>query len=73
MGLSKSWVLLCGKVTPKERANEWYSYCNRHLKEQHFNEEIHNRLYRIFYYDCPSLVFIIEPFRNYSKTLPVDS
>ncbi|MBJ6308112.1 NYN domain-containing protein, partial [Staphylococcus aureus] len=35
-----------GKVTAKERADELYSYCNRHLKETHFKEEIYNKLYR---------------------------
>ncbi|MDO6572940.1 uncharacterized LabA/DUF88 family protein [Staphylococcus pasteuri] len=44
-----------GKVTAKERANELYRYCNRHLKDTHFKEEIHNKLYRIFYYDCPPI------------------
>jgi uncharacterized LabA/DUF88 family protein len=44
-----------GKVTAKERADELYRYCNRHLKEKHFKEEIHNKLYRIFYYDCPPI------------------
>lgn len=37
-----------GKVTAKERADELYRYCNRHLKDKHFKEEIHNKLYRIF-------------------------
>lgn len=44
-----------GKVTAKERADELYRYCNRHLKEKHFKEEIHNKLYKIFYYDCPPI------------------
>lgn len=44
-----------GKKTAKERADELYRYCNRHLKETHFKEEIHNELYRIFYYDCPPI------------------
>ena len=29
-----------GKVTAKERADELYSYCNRHLKETHFKASI---------------------------------
>lgn len=44
-----------GKVTAKQRADELYRYCNRHLKEKHFKQEIHNKLYRIFYYDCPPI------------------
>lgn len=48
-----------GKVTAKERADELYSYCNRHLKETHFKEEIYNKLYRIFYYDCPPIDKIV--------------
>ncbi|PTF29303.1 nuclease, partial [Staphylococcus chromogenes] len=28
-----------GKVTAKERANELYKYCNRHLKETHFGKD----------------------------------
>ncbi|HFE2154986.1 TPA: NYN domain-containing protein [Staphylococcus aureus] len=48
-----------GKVTVKERADELYSYCNRHLKETHFKEEIYNKLYRIFYYDCPPIDKIV--------------
>ncbi|HCV7172354.1 TPA: NYN domain-containing protein [Staphylococcus aureus] len=50
---------VCGKVTAKERADELYSYCNRHLKETHFKEEIYNKLYRIFYYDCPPIDKIV--------------
>ncbi|HFN9142054.1 TPA: NYN domain-containing protein [Staphylococcus aureus] len=42
-----------------ERADELYSYCNRHLKETHFKEEIYNKLYRIFYYDCPPIDKIV--------------
>lgn len=48
-----------GKVTAKERADELYSYWNRHLKETHFKEEIYNKLYRIFYYDCPPIDKIV--------------
>lgn len=44
-----------GKVTAKERANELYKYCNRHLKETHFGTEKYADLYRIFYYDCPPI------------------
>ncbi|HAR7529013.1 TPA: NYN domain-containing protein [Staphylococcus aureus] len=44
-----------GKVTAKERADELYKYCNRHLKETHFGTEVYADLYRIFYYDCPPI------------------
>lgn len=44
-----------GKVTAKERANELYKYCNRHLKETHFGKDKYADLYRIFYYDCPPI------------------
>lgn len=44
-----------GHKSPTDRAQELYSYCNRHLKEKHFNQEIHNDLYRLFYYDCPPI------------------
>ena len=44
-----------GKVTAKERADELYKYCNRHLKETHFGIEKYADLYRIFYYDCPPI------------------
>ncbi|WP_446449577.1 hypothetical protein [Tuanshanicoccus lijuaniae] len=44
-----------GHKTAKERADELYSYCNRHLKERHFGEEVRHDLYRIFYYDCPPI------------------
>lgn len=45
-------VKVYGKVIVKERVDELYSYCNRYLKEIYFKEEIYNKLYRIFYYDC---------------------
>ena len=44
-----------GKVTSKERADELYRYCNRRLKETHFEFEKYADLYRIFYYDCPPI------------------
>lgn len=40
---------LFGEKTPKDRADELYSYCMRHLSDKHENR----CLYRIFYYDCP--------------------
>ena len=40
-----------GDKPPRERADELYKYCKRHL-EWH-NEK--NDLYRIFYYDCPPI------------------
>lgn len=44
---------LFGDKDPKQRANELISYCLRHLKGT--DEHEGNRLYRIFYYDCPPL------------------
>ena len=44
-----------GPKPAKEKARELYSYCNRHLKEKHFDSEVHNELYRLFYYDCPPI------------------
>ena len=34
------------EATPAERANELYAYCKRHVHKR-------DKLYRIFYYDCP--------------------
>ncbi|HGA1493539.1 TPA: NYN domain-containing protein [Streptococcus suis] len=44
-----------GHKTAKARADELYSYCNRHLKETSYGNEIRHELYRIFYYDCPPI------------------
>lgn len=44
-----------GHKDAKERADELYSYCNRHLKETSYGDEIRHDLYRIFYYDCPPI------------------
>ncbi|MBF0776002.1 nuclease [Streptococcus azizii] len=44
-----------GHKTAKERAEELYSYCNRHLKENSYGMDIRHDLYRIFYYDCPPI------------------
>lgn len=38
---------LFGDKTPKQRADELFGYCRRHILESQSN------LYRIFYYDCP--------------------
>ena len=38
-----------GEKSPEDRANELFTYCLRHLKDD--NE--HRTLYRILYYDCP--------------------
>ena len=40
-----------GDKTPTERADELYAYCKRHLTSHGEN----NELYRIFYYDCPTM------------------
>jgi len=44
---------LFGEKNPKQRANELVQYCQRHLKGT--SEQEDNHLYRIFYYDCPSI------------------
>lgn len=44
-----------GHKTEKDRAKELYSYCNRHLKDKHFEETTCDELYRLFYYDCPPI------------------
>lgn len=44
-----------GKLTAKDRANELYSYCNRHLKDENYGSTTYNELYKIFYYDCPPI------------------
>lgn len=52
-----------GDLAPKERADELYSYCKRHLieKKNHI-ETFDHELYRIFYYDCsPSSKKIYHP------------
>lgn len=44
---------LWGEKSPKTRAEELVSYCNRHLKSKVGDVTMIERLYRIFYYDCP--------------------
>ena len=44
---------LFGDKSPEQRANELVWYCRRHLKGA--SEQEDNRLYRIFYYDCPPI------------------
>lgn len=41
-----------GDMSPKERAEELYSYCIRHLSDKWYGEKHYDELYRIFYYDC---------------------
>lgn len=41
----------CGAKSPKERAEELYSYCIHLLHDKYE----HRNLYRIFYYDCPPI------------------
>lgn len=41
-----------GDKTPKERADELYNYCKKHIKS---HGEQKRELYRIFYYDCPPM------------------
>ena len=54
---------IAGDITAKERAEELYSYCKRHLWEKKNKKDFfEHELYRIFYYDCPpsSKKFIIH-------------
>ena len=44
---------LWGEKSPHDRAEELVSYCNRHLKNHVGTLNTVDRLYRIFYYDCP--------------------
>ena len=47
-----------GDLTPKERADELYNYCLRHLLDTSFSkgkDKKFDELYRIFYYDCPPI------------------
>lgn len=54
-----------GQKTPKERADELYDYCTRHLSEGKKNNKKRHDLYRIFYYDCPPISKnIYHPFKN---------
>ena len=60
---------MLGDAAPKERADELYGYCLRHLSDK--NEV--STLYRIFYYDCPPMEKKLwHPFLqkqiDYSKT-----
>lgn len=41
-----------GDLSPKNRADELYNYCIRHLKDKNFGDTKYGELYRIFYYDC---------------------
>lgn len=45
-----------GIKSPKDAANELYTYCFKHLDEKYaLKNNIKHDLYRIFYYDCPPL------------------
>lgn len=44
---------LWGDKPPKERAEELVIYCKRHLKNHIGGQAAEDKLYRIFYYDCP--------------------
>lgn len=61
---------MIGEKTPKERADELFKYCMRHLKIRQGEQ---SDLYRIFYYDCPPIekkVFhpLLKKTIDYSKT-----
>lgn len=51
----KRAATVLGLSTAKQRATELYSYCNRHLKDTNYGDEVRHDLYRIFYYDCPPI------------------
>lgn len=67
----KAAVKYYGKKTPEERAKELIHYCKRHLIDRaHYksvktdddkNKRIYQQhdLYRIFYYDCPSVSKVV--------------
>ncbi len=58
---------LFGDKDPSARADELVSYCMRHLA----NGGYRNRLYRIFYYDCPPLsTSLYHPLLQ--KAIPMD-
>lgn len=44
----KRSATVLGHKDAKERADELYRYCNRHLKETSYGDEIRHDLYRIF-------------------------
>lgn len=48
----KRSAIVLGHKNAKNSAQDLYSYCNRHLKETSYKQEIHHELYRIYYYDC---------------------
>ena len=54
---------LFGDKNPKDRAQELVEYCIRHLSGT--SEDERNRLYRIFYYDCPPMeTSLFHPYHN---------
>ncbi|MBB5887711.1 NYN domain-containing protein [Lactovum miscens] len=51
-----------GPKSSSGRADELYSYCNRHLSDKNYGIKTYDELYRIFYYDCqPSDKVIYNP------------
>ena len=50
----KRAVHVLGKKTAKDRAQELYDYCYKHLFKNKDSSEM-DYLYRIFYYDCPPI------------------
>ena len=61
---------MLGEKTPKERADELFEYCMRHLK---IKQNEYSELYRIFYYDCPPIekkIYhpLLKKTIDYSKT-----
>ena len=41
------------KDTPKQAAQDFYTYCLRHLTEKSKSRTVQHELYRILFYDCP--------------------
>lgn len=65
----KRALSMIGDVSATKRADELYSYCQRHVQRREGN----NELYRVFYYDClPASIQIYHPFLkkpiDFSKT-----
>ena len=57
---------LFGEKSPKDRANELVQYCGRHINEK----ETKNKLYRIFFYDCPpSAKNVYHPLKKQNVSL----
>lgn len=45
--------VIWGELSAKDRADELFSYCQKHLYDKHLHAD--RELYRILYYDCPPM------------------